>query len=70
MSIDDQLQQAQRQLARSRPHQRPALYRKIDKLQARLERQQIDSAIDNLELTYYETTDPQDKHPAGERAGT
>ena len=64
MSIDDQLQQAQRQLARSRPHQRPALYRKIDKLQARLERQQIDSAIDYLELKKNETNQTEDQHPA------
>lgn len=62
MSIDEQLQQAQRQLARSRPHQRPALYRKIDKLQARLEWQQIDSAIDYLELRKNETPHQETEH--------
>ena len=45
------------------------LYRRLEQLHRQIEALEIDGAIDNLELTDYEATYPQDQHPAPDRGG-
>ena len=45
------------------------LYRRLDQLYRQIDALEIDGAIDNLELTDYETTYPQNQHPAPDRGG-